>query len=67
MARPAGFFLDHKKVFIFLILFIKTEYSSIIPGSTSLSFVLHCLGFDSTAALDDTVYRVYELGGVDGF
>ena len=67
MACPAGFFLDYKKVFIFLIVFMMTKYSSIIPLSTSLSFVLHCLGFDSTAALDDTGIASMSWAGLTGF
>ena len=65
--RSAGFFQDHKKVFIYLNTLSEGRIFFNKRGINTLILCLHCLGFHSLAAFEDPVDCVQQLGRVDRF
>ncbi len=66
--RSAEFFQDHKKVFISFNTFSKGRMVFNKREINPLILCLHCLGFNSLAALEEEpVDHVQQLGRVDRF
>lgn len=61
--RPAGFFKDHKKIFICLNTLSKSRIFFDTPGINVFILCMYCLCSGNLAAFDDTVDRIRQLGG----